>query len=318
MRTHAPDVAPPGRRPKSMASPRVVVVIPCKNEEATLAACLRALGSQAPRPHILVVDNGSTDRSMVIARRMADQVEQRLGGTIAAVRNHGAAVAPRAEYLAFLDADCIPGPGWIAAALEQLTAAALVSGPVLAPREATWVARRWAAMADEHSGDDANAGASNMVIRRAFFDELGGFREDLKTYEDWDLCLRVKAAGGRVRMAPDVQVVHHGFPGTLREFVRSERWHASAAQWFRWMTPRSRAVVVGANAWAALGAVAGALTLRRSRAAAPIATGWATTGLAGVAVVGARGGAPRYAPADAVLILLWALARTSARWGRCG
>jgi glycosyltransferase involved in cell wall biosynthesis len=106
---------------------RVGVVVPCKNEAATIERCLASLRAQEPSPErIVVVDNGSTDGSREIAARLADDVLLLTDLRIGAMRNRGAQAVGEVDVYAFVDADCELAPGWVAAALEALETADLV------------------------------------------------------------------------------------------------------------------------------------------------------------------------------------------------
>ena len=104
--------------------PDVSIIIPARNAEHTLPRVLRGLAAQRNAPfsrEVLVVDHGSTDgtAACVEACGFAQLLRAPEARTSYAVRNHGLARA-RGEILAFLDADCIPQPDWLARGLEPL------------------------------------------------------------------------------------------------------------------------------------------------------------------------------------------------------
>lgn len=323
MATACPYPAGDGVEGGSVAG-EVSVVIPCKDEQATLARCLAALRAQRPAPtRIVVVDNGSTDASPQIAGSLADQVLHIAGGTIAGLRNAGAAVAGDVAVLGFVDADCEVAPGWVAAALEALAGAELVGARMLADPAASWVARRWAAIeaAGAHQGSQVWSG--HLAIRREVFERVGGFDPRLGSGEDSDLGLRVRAGGGRVRQVPGMVAVHHGFPVTLRAFWRRERWHSRTPGWFARMSGRSRSLVLLTAGWAgmlALSVLAAALSGRGWPARiALVGAGWLLLTAAGLPLLGAVAGGDRnggtgsrrwrHAVQDGILLGLWAAVR---------
>jgi glycosyltransferase involved in cell wall biosynthesis len=90
-----------------MSHPLVTVIIPVHNCERYLAEAIDSALAQSWRPiEIIVVDDGSTDRSAAIARRFAPRVKYDFiaQGGAGAARNRGVALAA-GDYLAFLDAD---------------------------------------------------------------------------------------------------------------------------------------------------------------------------------------------------------------------
>lgn len=140
------SLAPPVPDPAEPSSPtRIGVVIPCKNEIATIRRCLESVRAQQPAPaRVVVVDNGSTDGSLEVARELADDVLEVPVGRIGELRNRGAAALGAVDAIAFVDSDCELSPGWLAAAISGLRSADLVGSRSSAPADATWVAAGWA------------------------------------------------------------------------------------------------------------------------------------------------------------------------------
>lgn len=293
-----------------MNAPRTAVVIPCKNEAATITACIQSLRAQSPAPErIVVVDNGSTDGSRQAAEAAADIVVDVAKGSIGKLRNIGAAAAGDVEFLAFVDADMVMHPGWLAAAIAALADADIATARSEAPANGTWVQRRWAALEARQADERPRAWSQQMVLSRTTFDTLGGFDEVMPTYEDWDISERVTNAGGRVELVPGMRAVHHGFPTGLRGIVRRERWHTSTPGWLFRMSVRSRTLVLGAAAWATVGAAATAVGAWRRDARLPL--WWLVASVPSVGAAGALLGSPRHALQDGVLLTTWSLARAS-------
>jgi GT2 family glycosyltransferase len=288
---------------------RVGVVVPCKDEVATIERCLLALRAQEPPPaRIVVVDNGSTDGSLELARELADEVLLIPDITISTMRNRGAQALGDVDVVAFVDADCEVAPGWIASALDALDgpgeSADLAGWRSDASPDATWVAGRWAAVEARQQHGQSFVWSQHLAIRAEIFDKLGGFDETLPTGEDIDLSRRVIENGGRIQFVPGMAAVHHGFPSTIQGFLRRERWHTRAPGWFGRMSGKSRGLVVIAAAWAAVGALATARTAATGDVV-PLAT-WALGTAAGVPALGIIGGrSPRTAVPDGVLLGLW-------------
>jgi hypothetical protein len=286
---------------------RVGVVVPCKDEAGTIEACLSALRRQSPAPsRIVVVDNGSTDGSLEIAQRLADEVLHIPGITISEMRNRGARALGEVDVIAFVDADCEVNPRWTESALAALEHADLAGWRSDAAPDAPWVAGRWAAVEAHQQHGQSYVWSQHLAIRAAVFDKLDGFDETLPTGEDIDLSRRVLAGGGRIEFVPGMSAVHHGFPGTLSGFLRRERWHTRAPGWFTRMSGKSRGLVVLGGAWAVVGVAAVA---RTAATGDPLPVGaWLAGSAGGVPVLGVVAGrsrSPRTAVQDGLLLGLW-------------
>ena len=212
--------------------PALSVVIPAFNEERFIAATLRSVHAALAGTtyEIVVVDNGSSDRTVRLAEAHGARVVRHPGGTIGAVRNAGARRA-RGALIVFIDADVTLTPLW-RPALGEVTrrlddAPRTLSGSMCAvPADAGWIERVWfAPQADESL---SHLGSAHLIVRRAFFEEIGGFDESLRTGEDYELCMRVVRAGGSMHRLPPAVVEHHGFPRTIRQVARREVWHGTS------------------------------------------------------------------------------------------
>lgn len=291
------------------AAPRVGIVVPCKNEGATMERCLRALRAQRPAPAmIVVVDNGSTDDSVAIARRLADRVMELPVATISTLRNTGAAECGPVDVLGFVDADTEVDEGWLAAGLAALDAGAdLVGSRSRAAGDAPWVARRWAAVEAAHAHAGSRVWSQQLLIRAEAFAAVGGFAQ-IATGEDAALSSDVEAAGGTVRLVPAMGAVHHGFPGRLRPFLRRERWHTRAPGWYGRMSRGSRLLVAAGAGWTVAGGLAAAeaaVTGRRRRLVA-----WTAASVAAVPALGlTTSRRPEPVLQDGLLLNIWLVVR---------
>ncbi|HEX6968672.1 MAG TPA: glycosyltransferase [Micromonosporaceae bacterium] len=145
------------------------VVVPAYNEAARIGATLDALAAQHDLDFtLLVVDNGSTDETATLVRdfaarapmpvRLIEEPEKGVGCAVDSGFRH--AIAHGARLLARTDADCLPRPGWVAAARAALSAGAeMACGRIVARR-------------DEH-GPVGRAGFALVVALAAAF---GRFR----------------------------------------------------------------------------------------------------------------------------------------------
>jgi glycosyltransferase involved in cell wall biosynthesis len=238
--------------------PSVSVIVPARDAAATLGATLAGLAAQDHAPdEVIVVDDGSADGTAALAQAGGARVIAGAGEGPGAARNAGAAAAT-GDVLAFLDADCEPQPGWLAAALAALEEADLVQGRTTPPPGAQigpfdrtlWVVRPWGLFE-----------TANMLVSRELFVRLGGFEPWLSPARSKELAedvwfgWRAVRAGARTAFCEEALVHHAVFERSARDYVaerlRLRYFPAMAARipelrdtffhrrWF--LTPRSAA-----------------------------------------------------------------------------
>lgn len=99
---------------------KVSFVIPTLNEEGRIEGCVRAIKPQLRvGDEIIVVDNGSRDKTNQIAEELGCRVVKESKKGLSNARNAGAKAA-KGEILCFIDADGIVSSGWLAEALKAL------------------------------------------------------------------------------------------------------------------------------------------------------------------------------------------------------
>ena len=197
----------------------VSAIVPARNEEPSIAACIESLARQPEIAEILVVNDQSTDKTAEIDRRlMAGIPNLRLLETHGVPsgwvgKNNAVALGAREaahHWLLFTDADAEHQPGAAARALQvaEETGAALVS---FSPQQITekWyekalipfiycrLARKFSyAAVNDPSSPDAAANGQFLMIRRDAYEAIGGHASvAAEVLEDVALARRVKAAG---------------------------------------------------------------------------------------------------------------------------
>jgi Glycosyltransferases, probably involved in cell wall biogenesis len=206
------------------------IIIPAKNEQGYLPACLESLSRLAyPQEayEVLMVDNGSTDNTVAIAQQYGARVFVCPELTIAGLRNFGARHA-QGRCLVFLDADCTVASDWLIAAslwLDQADVCCFGNPPDI-PEQSTWVQQAWYCMRHKrHLVEEVDwFGSAHMFIQKEIFDRIDGFDETLITCEDYDVSFRLRQYG-RIIADKRICVTHHRDPATLSHFFRKERWH---------------------------------------------------------------------------------------------
>jgi GT2 family glycosyltransferase len=251
----------------------ISIVVPALNAARTIEQCLASIvANVSPECEIIVVDNGSTDATVSLARGFAGvAVDVVPSGFVSLVRNVGARRA-RHAILAFVDSDCTVSPGWQAAIADVLSRedVGVTGSRHVLPDRPTWCERAWAAAHrrdDRASSEVAYIPAGNLAVRASVFASVGGFDETLQTGEDPDLCARIAQRGYRILQDVRIRCVHLGEPKTLAQVFRRERWHGRGARFhyadgriapITWMTALFAALLAGgaATAVSAAGAAA--------------------------------------------------------------
>jgi len=174
------------------------VVVPAYNEAARIGATLEALAAQTDTDFtLLVVDNGSTDttREVVLAfhgpfpTHLLVETEKGVGCAVDTGFRH--AIAAGAVLLARTDADCLPAPGWVAAARTALESGGLACGRITARRDEhgpfgraffrllVALAASFGRLRPAHAGGEFKApyrmhAGNNMAITAALYEACGG------------------------------------------------------------------------------------------------------------------------------------------------
>lgn len=205
------------------AAREVTAVVPVKDRAFQLARLLRSLPDGM---RVLVVDDGSRDPgpvASVAAHAGAEVLRHERNRGPAAARNTGLA-AVRTPFVAFLDSDVVPTPGWLSALHRHFADAGVgavgprVRGLGEAPVGVggSWLERYEAARSSLDLGPAPAAvrphgrvsylPSATLMVRCAAMP--GGFEEGMRVAEDVDAVWRMCASGWRVRYEPAAVVRH--------------------------------------------------------------------------------------------------------------
>jgi glycosyltransferase involved in cell wall biosynthesis len=197
-------------------------VVPAHNEEALLGRALDSIRSAAKAAsrqyEMIVVDDGSTDRTAQIAREYGCRVVPVQLRQIGAVRNAGAAQAA-GQTLVFLDADTLLPEATLAAALRTLEAGAVGGGASLSfdGPTALW-AEAILPIGNVLCRSTRLAPGCFLFVRRSVFEELGGFDPHYFAAEEWVLSRALGRRGEFVVLRE--KSITSGRKGTSRELWR--------------------------------------------------------------------------------------------------
>jgi cellulose synthase/poly-beta-1,6-N-acetylglucosamine synthase-like glycosyltransferase len=227
-------------------STRVTAIVPARNEEACIAACIQSLAAQPEIVEIIAINDQSSDRTGEILRALAENISQLrvIDGPTPAPgwvgKNHAVTLGAQqatSPWLLFSDADAVLLQGAIAKALAlaaQKDAALISFSPeqdlqtwyerVLIPFVYLRLAQRFSF--DEVNDPSSKAAAANgqfLLIQREAYDAVGGHAAiHGAVLEDVALARRVKSAGFRIWFASGFGI------------VRVRMYRSFSAMWEGW------------------------------------------------------------------------------------
>jgi GT2 family glycosyltransferase len=223
------------------------VVVPFRGSREELEQLAGTLTQLRLRPGdtVLIVDNsprrhGISQLGPVSVRPASER------HTPGYARNRGAERGS-GDWLVFLDADTVPSEDLLDAYFEP------------PPRERTGVlgggihdqpvpgdgpsAARYAyirgAMSQEDTfrfGEWGFPKTANAAFRRSAFEAVGGFRDDIRTAEDADLCYRMRGAGWEIERREHAAALHRN-RATVPSFVVQRFLYGAGGAWLEWQYP---------------------------------------------------------------------------------
>ncbi len=178
---------------------QISVIVPVRNEEASIGALLECLLNQTlPPAEIAITDGGSTDATTAIIQKYIDRgAPVRLIRTTRALPGRGRNLAvshSSSDWLAFTDAGIEPQPDWLALLAEQ-------------------------------------------ALRRRVWETVGGFPEHLRSAEDLLFMNQVEEKKFRIAYAPRALVgwdLQPNFRRTFKRFAVYARNNIRAGLWKDW------------------------------------------------------------------------------------
>ena len=259
-------------------SVKVTVIVPCYNEEKTIRMLLDALSRQTyplSQMEVVIADGMSDDKTRSIIEdfsRSGTKLHTRVIDNPKRVIPAGlnrAIEAARGEYIIRLDAHSVPHPEYVArsvANLERRLGDNVGGVWKIVPSADSWMAKAIAAAAAHPLGvGDAKyryadtPGQVDTVpfgaFRRDYLMELGCYDESLHTNEDYELNTRIRLAGGKLWLDPNIQVQYYSRAnlGELaRQYFRYGYWkvhmlrrYPGSLRWRQALPPALVFILVG-------------------------------------------------------------------------
>lgn len=220
--------------------PRVAIIVPCWNEEKTIALTMRsllALEYPADKLEVIVVDDGSRDRTYEVASQFTSDPRVRVfrkenGGKHSAM--NFALPKTEADLIGCLDADSEVEPGGLHAVVPAFVdpQVGAVTPAILVRNPETWLqylqnaeyrVSLFSRFMLARLGSSFITPGPFSIFRASVVKQLGGWRHAHST-EDMEIALRIQAAGYKIGNAPGA-VVRTSPPRTLRALIKQRtRW----------------------------------------------------------------------------------------------
>lgn len=212
----------------------LTVYIPCFNAETYIETSIRCLlGQTRPPDEILVIDDGSTDRSHEIASRFPVRlIRHEPNRGLAAARNTAFANANH-ELVGAIDADVFAETNWLELLLAHFADERVVgTGGRLIEQFRDTPADAWRFL---HLSQDMGEkridiewpshrrlGGFGTILKKSAVTDVGGYDESYRTnYEDVDMCERLLRAGHKLVFEP-LAVAHHQRRDSVRSIIRAD------------------------------------------------------------------------------------------------
>ena len=206
-----------------MKAKKFDIAICTKNNEPTILQSLQRIVRYASPSRLIVIDGNSTDRTTELASKIGAEVFSDHGKGLGYARNMALNLS-ETELLGYVDADAFITEDWLdilrhmndpmVAAVSAATIYGYGNPPLQRFHE--WLAKT--------KTDDV--GFVSTIVRRDIVIGVGGIRQDLQAYEDWELRTRLRKGGFKWIWDRSVHTLH---PESLLGFLSHvRRWGQGA------------------------------------------------------------------------------------------
>ena len=173
---------------------KVSVVIPALNEEIIIEECFKSIRRQTIPVELILIDNGSIDRTPEIARKYCDKVFIRPGYTLAEMRDLGAREAT-GDIIVTTDADCIAPEHWIEELIKPFQDPKVAAvGGAFRPLNKNPLSSFYCWCSAIMQGSFGLFQGANMAYTKKAYEASPGYT-GAKRAEDWNLSWRIRQQG---------------------------------------------------------------------------------------------------------------------------
>jgi len=208
----------------------VSIIIPCYNHQEFVCETIESCLNQTVKPlEIIVVDDGSTDKSLEVALKYPVTVIKQPNMGLSAARNSGIRLA-RGKYCLPLDADDKIAETFLEKTIG-LNDIVSVGQQEFGDSDNYWESKPTGLLKDFLIANQINCAS---LFKREIWERTGGYDEEmLDGYEDWDFWTRAIALGYKISMVNEplffyrkhgTSMVDHSIPlhDTLVEYMHNK------------------------------------------------------------------------------------------------
>ena len=211
------------------------VIVPAYNAMNTLGHCLKALTKQSidkGEYEVMVIDDGSTDRTSDIAKQFPIKYFLQPNQGPATARNKGAQEA-KGEIILFTDADCVAQNNWIEEMVKPFDDPQVMAVKGAYQNHQRGLTARFAQIEFEERFEMLKKAESIDMVdtysagyRRSIFLSFGGFDPSfpVANNEDTELSYKMSQSGHKMVFNPNAIVYHLNHPDSIKKYARLKFW----------------------------------------------------------------------------------------------
>jgi len=203
--------------------PLVSIIISTKEEGKNISNCLISIKQQSYKNiEIVVVDNGSIDKTKEIAKKYTHNVYN-FGPERSAQRNYGIKKS-KGEYVMYLDADMILEKNLIEECVKQIQDADALNIP-----EYILGGSFFSRCRNFERSFYCNSLIDGVrFMRKKIFKEVNGFDETFIGPEDWDLSKKIKQKRGKISLLKNSHINHNESEVVLKDYLNKKSYYSKS------------------------------------------------------------------------------------------
>ena len=225
-----------------MKSPIVSIIIPAFNEAKNIDRLLLSIKKETyPKIEIIVVDDGSNDDTVKIAKKYKVKIFQRQHAERSVQRNFGAENS-KGQYLLFLDADMELSPKVVEECVGVLNMKNKIAAATILEESVAssfWEEVKGFERSFYNLEGDETTDAARFFDKKIFW-KVGGYDENITGPEDWDLTERLKRKGYKIGIVKSL-IYHYEKILSIFSLIKKKYYYALKS--YRYLQKNRRSLI---------------------------------------------------------------------------